>query len=463
MTDSDREWTCFYEQQLLGALLLSLDAEQTFDDIVAGGMVTPEDFWDDRVSAAFKVVFHLVKSGEAITALAVLEGLRAESIFSEESGSQWLISVMDNSLKTSVALARQNSNLASRFSASRKIVQIGEDIVRRKDDFSRPDDFLEMAKSALSSVNLDGREQEKTSLLDLLTEQWPGIEDRLNNGSPAGIATGLEALDEQLIGLIDTELYVVGGRPGQGKTQLGLNLAHRIASRGSHVFFASLEMPRREILERLLCIDGKVDQQAMKRGRDGRDEMTHERLLDDLNQSASRLSNLPLFISDISGQSVSQIAARCRRVIRERGHIDVVIVDYLQIVKPEDDQASREQQVSMVSRRLKDMAKELGVAVVALAQLNRAVESRADKRPYLSDLRESGGIEMDADIVMFLHRPSYYVPTDRPGEADVIIAKNRRGPLATVALAWQATIGRFENLADQQFDAASNAFGNRDR
>jgi replicative DNA helicase len=236
-------------------------------------------------------------------------------------------------------------------------------------------------------------------------------------GAISGLPSGFTDLDTLLNGFQGSELIILAARPSMGKTALVCNIAEAVVSKskqGCLVF--SLEMSKLELAERLLCIQAKVNGHRLRAGTI--DAVEHELLM----TAATELGTMPMFIDDQPGRSMPQMAAVSRRLKRRYG-LGLIIIDYLQLIEPEDKMAPREQQIALITRRLKYLSKELNLPIIALAQLNRGVELREDKRPRLADLRESGAIEQDADVVMFLHRPAAYDPEDRPGEADLIVAK----------------------------------------
>jgi replicative DNA helicase len=282
----------------------------------------------------------------------------------------------------------------------------------------------------------------KINLGDILLDTMDRIQERLQQeGSISGLSSGFVDLDRQLNGFQPTEMVILAARPSMGKTALVCNIAEAAAAdSGAGVLLFSLEQSKLELAERLLCIRAKVNGHRLRAGE--LDEVERDQLL----QAASELSELPIYIDDKPARTMAQIGAIARR-LKRRGKLDLIIIDYLQLIEPEDKAAPREQQIALISRRLKFLSKELTVPVVALAQLNRGVELREDKRPRLADLRESGSIEQDADVVMFLHRPDAYDPEDRPGEVDIIVAKNRSGPTGSVTLTWIKESMRFGNYS----------------
>jgi replicative DNA helicase len=267
---------------------------------------------------------------------------------------------------------------------------------------------------------------------DIMHDTLDRINTRLGKeGSISGLSTGFVELDRQSNGFQPSELVILAARPSMGKTAFVCNIAEYVAGAGeTATLIFSLEQSKLELAERFLCIRAKLDGHKLRKGMLEPDE--RHALID----ASAELSELPLFIDDSPGRTVAQIGAICRR-LKRRNNLGLVIIDYLQLIEPEDTRANREQQIAQITRRLKGIAKENNLPVIALSQLNRGVELREDKRPRLADLRESGAIEQDADIVMFLHRPDAYNPEDRPGLAEVIVAKHRSGPTGIVSLQWR--------------------------
>jgi replicative DNA helicase len=283
---------------------------------------------------------------------------------------------------------------------------------------------------------------DKFAIRDILDDTFARIFERMDQeGVISGLPTGFDGLDSLTSGFQSSELLVLAARPSMGKTALVCNFALSVARQERQgVLLFSLEQSKLELAERFLCIQARIDGHRLRQG--DLDEVEQH----SLHEASNEMREFPLFIDDTAGRTVSQIAAVSRRLKRRFG-IGLVIIDYLQLIESDDRNLPREQQISTITRRLKFLAKDLSIPVIALAQLNRGVEQREDKRPRLADLRESGAIEQDADIVMFLHRPEAYDPEDRPGEADLIIAKNRNGPIGTVPLVWIKEQLRFGDRA----------------
>ena len=271
------------------------------------------------------------------------------------------------------------------------------------------------------------------------------IATRADTGGHAvtGVASGLVDLDDITGGFQRGQLVVLAARPSMGKTALALNICdHASMAAETAVLFVSLEMGGLEIAERLLCARSRIDGYKLRTGKGlGSREMTQ------LAKAFSELGKgAPIFIDDTPARNMLQITAAARR-LKLRKDLGLVVVDYIQLVDSEESRDSRQEQIAKISRRLKTLARELDVPVIALSQLNRAVENREDRRPRMADLRESGAIEQDADIVLLLHRPDYYDPNDQPGIAELIVAKNRNGRTETVKLTFAKSLTRFENLA----------------
>ncbi len=281
---------------------------------------------------------------------------------------------------------------------------------------------------------------------EILQEALAKIEDTYRNkGKTTGVPTGFGDLDRMLSGLQNSDLIILAARPSMGKTALALNIAHYVAGQeGLPVALFSLEMGKEQLVNRILCAEARVDQYRLRSG-NLRDE-DWERL----TEAATKLQDVPLFIDDTGGASLRDIRARAKRMQAERG-LALLVIDYLQLMNPGRRAENRQQEISQISRGLKELAKELNVPILALSQLSRAVESRENKRPQMSDLRESGSLEQDADVVMFIYREDYYQPdTERKGIAEIVLAKHRNGPVGAVDLGFFKESPRFVSLMRQE-------------
>jgi replicative DNA helicase len=302
---------------------------------------------------------------------------------------------------------------------------------------------MDFAESTVFAVTQDTKSRDWAALSTVIDSEFLRIQKLSEHRQEVtGIATGYVDLDRQLAGLQPTDLVVLAARPSMGKTALAVNIAQNVALAGSGVGIFSLEMSREQLATRMLCAQARVNATNVRTGR-----LTRERDMPRLTRAAEELYQIPVFIDDTPAVSVTQIRSKARRLKARCPHLGVIVVDYIGLIHG-DPRVSREQQVSASSRGLKALAKELQCTVLALSQLNRGVEQREDKRPRLADLRESGAIEQDADVILFIYRDEYYNPeTADQGVAEVIVAKQRNGPTGFVKLAFVGEYTRFENLA----------------
>jgi replicative DNA helicase len=439
------------ERAVLGSMLLSHEA---IDDVA--DVLQPRHFYADAHQRIAAAIYHLAETTYGgIDPVTVAEELERRGELAEIGGAPCLAQLMEAVHLT--AHARYYADIVRDKFVLRSLREACTGILH--DLCHETDETLELlgrAEQRIFSILEQQGEADKLEIRDILLDAFDGIDARLaQDGSLSGLPTGFVELDAITTGLHAAEFVVVAARPSMGKTAFVCNIALAVAidARRKHlekagheggvmprdgVLLFSLEQSKLELAERLLCIYGKVNGHKLRKGELDEDERT--RLL----ATSSKLSELPIFIDDTPGRNMGQVAAICRRVKRRYG-LGLIVIDYLQLIEPEDRKAPREQQVAQIARRLKFLAKELSVPVIALAQLNRGVDLRQDKQPKLADLRESGAIEQDADLVMFLHRPDAYDPGDRPGEAELIVAKHRNGPTGLVPLTWIKESMRFEN------------------
>lgn len=425
------------ERGVLGSVLLM---NEVLDEVVE--VLAADHFYTDGHRKIFSAIRRLYDNGtQAIDPLTLAEELDRHSQLDDIGGASYLEQVLES--VPHAAHARYYAGIVREKWVQRQLIFACNEILSECYDGSNdPDDVLSAAEQRIFRILDDQGEPRKIEIKDILLDAFDRINERMENDEViSGIPTGFPDLDQRLNGLQPSELVVLAARPSMGKTALVCNLAEGVAMEGGQgVLLFSLEQSNLELAERLLCIRSQVNSHRLRSGTLDDDE----RKL--LVHASAELSEAPLFLDDQPGRTIAQITAVARRLQRRNG-VRVVIIDYLQLIEPEDKSSPREQQIALITRRLKALAKELSVPVIALAQLNRGVEHREDKRPRLSDLRESGAIEQDADVVMFLHRPEHYNPEDRPGEADVIIAKNRNGPTDSVTLTWIKESMRFTNFS----------------
>jgi replicative DNA helicase len=321
----------------------------------------------------------------------------------------------------------------------RRLTEVCTDVLR--DCYSGTEttaETLQQAERGIFEILEQQETGQKITMEDILIDAFDRIDARAARGGQiSGLSTGFVDLDHQTNGFQPSELIILAARPSMGKTALVCNIAQAVAQESQvGVLIFSLEQSKLELAERFLSIQGRIDGHRMRKGQI--DDAERHALM----EASGVLSKLPIFIDDRPGRTVAQIGAIARR-LKRRDKIGLIIIDYLQLIEADDRNISREQQIAQITRRLKGIAKETDVPLIALSQLNRGVELREDKRPRLADLRESGAIEQDADIVMFLHRPDAYDPEDRPGLAEVIVAKHRSGPTGIVNLTWKKEHMRF--------------------
>ncbi len=427
------------EAAVLGALLLGPDA---FDAVE--GRLQPEDFFTPAYAAVFRAMTELRRRGEPID-LHLLRGELERSASLESAGGlTGLAGLMD--VVATAAHAGHYADVVRQKAVLRRLVTAGSAIV---DQATRPgalsQEVLDEAERAVFEVGAAGASGEAESIAQVLKSTWDKIEAfHGSQGTVTGLPTDYFELDRYTAGLHEQELIIVAGRPAMGKSTFALNLVRRVAlDHGAPSLLFSLEMSAENLVQNMLCAHARIDAQRLRTGKLTKEEWTH------LGRSTDALGQAPLWIDDTPAISLAELRGKARR-LRAREGVRFVAVDYLQLVTASTlaRGRSREQEISEISRGLKALAKELDITVLALAQLNRKPEGRQDNRPILSDLRESGAIEQDADVVLLLHRPEYYEPTpENEGRAEVIIAKQRNGPTGTVTLTFINDQLRFENLA----------------
>lgn len=422
------------ELSVLGSLFLSRHA---VDEVMP--LIKAEHFYADRNQRIFAAIVDLHSRNSGVDAVIVAEELQARGELESVGGVEYLTTICET--VPTAANARYYAQIVRDRWLERSVIYTCTELITSGFDREfAAEELLAAAETKILAIS-DQQVSETTDLTQILVAAMGRIQERRNNrGILSGLATGFTDLDQTTGGLQGGQLIVLAARPAMGKTAFVCSLAMHVTEQEKSVLVFSLEMSKLELVDRLLCQQARINGHALRVGETTADQYS---LLMDASET---LSQRPLMIDDRAGITVSQMAAICRRQKR-RGGLDLVIIDYLQLVQPEDKKTHREQQVAQMTRSLKILSKELDVPVIVLAQLNRQVEHRDNKRPHLSDLRESGAIEQDADMVWFLHRPSVYDPEDRPGEAELLISKQRNGPTGIVTLAWLQSFMRFDNFA----------------
>jgi replicative DNA helicase len=425
------------EQGVLGSVLLDND---TLHDVVP--ILKAEDFYRDTHQILYRTVRDLYDLGKPIDVITLAEELTRRDQFKTIGGDETLTRIVN--CVPHAANAKHYADIVRQKAISRELIECANEILRNgySNSFTAQE-LLEAAERRVFNIAEDQTKGDTVELNQVVADAMDRIVARSESRHPvSGLATGYIDLDDITGGFQPSQLIVLAARPSMGKTALALNICEHVAlTLKTPVLFVSLEMGRLELAERLLCARSKVEGHKLRTGQN-----LGTREMDLLGRGFLELRDAPLFIDDTPLRSMLHITANARRLKLRRG-LGLIVVDYIQLIDSEDPRDSRQEQIAKISRRLKTLAREIHVPVIALSQLNRAVENREDRRPRLSDLRESGAIEQDADVVLMLHRPEVYKEDDQPGIAELILSKNRNGATGTVKLTFRKQITRFENIA----------------
>ena len=434
------------EQAVLGAIFLEPSSLT-----LASEMLIPEDFYRGAHQRIFSAMLKLNDKGEAIDLVTVTEELAATKLLEDVGGISYL-SELAGSVPTAANI-EYYAKIVEEKSLLRRLIRTATSIAQ--DSYTREDEvdaLLGEAEKSILEVSQRKSAGSFHQIKDVLVRTYDNIEVMHNRvGDITGIATGFAELDKMTAGFQRNDLIIVGARPSVGKTAFALNIAQNVATKTDEkVAIFSLEMGAEQLVMRMLCAEGNIDAQRLRTG-----SLTDEDW-GKLTMAMGSLSNAGIFIDDSPGVRVQDIRAKCRRLKQEQGGLGMILIDYLQLVLGSGRSGeNRQQEVSEISRSLKALARELQVPVIALSQLSRGVEQRQDKRPMMSDIRESGSIEQDADIVAFLYRDDYYdKESENKNIIEIIIAKQRNGPTCTVSLAFVKEYNKFVNL-ERRFDDSS--------
>jgi replicative DNA helicase len=426
------------EQAVLGAILLD---NEVLHEVVP--ILNVEDFYRDAHQIIYRAIRDLYDLGKPIDTLILIEELTRRDQFRAIGGDETLAQLLGT--VNHAANARYHAGIVRQKSVNRTLIEIANETLR--DSYSNnftAEELLENAERRIFNIAEDQTKGDTVELRDVVTDAMDRIAARSESRHPVtGIATGYFELDDITGGLQPEQLVILAARPSMGKTALALNICdHAAVQLKIPTLIISLEMGKLELAERLLCARSRVDGHKLRTGQNlGTREMTL------LGKGYDELRSAPLFIDDTPARNMLQITANARR-LKLRQNLGLIVLDYIQLVDSEESRDSRQEQIAKISRRLKTLAREVKLPVIALSQLNRAVENREDRRPRMADLRESGAIEQDADLVLLLHRPEYYDANDQPGIAELIIAKNRNGATGNVKLTFLKNYTKFENLAN---------------
>ncbi len=427
------------ETSLLGSLLIDKDAIIKIADIV-----TPEDFYDNRHAIIFSAMLDLYEKRQPIDLLTLANKLREAGELDRVGGSAQLAE-LTSMVPTAAHVAEYASIVAHKATLRRLISAAGHITNLGYDENTALDQLLDKAEQTIFEVSQKNLKQNFIPVRTVLDESFERLNELHSNaGKLRGIPTGFRDLDSTLAGLQNSDLLILAARPSMGKTTFVMNLAHHVAAKeGIPVGFFSLEVSKEQLIDQLLAIESGVDSWKLRTG--ALDDDDFPRIADAMAQ----LSEAPLYIDDSATTNVMEMRTKARRLQAEHG-LGLVIVDYLQLISGgARSQEGRTQEVSEISRQLKGLARELGVPVVALSQLSRAVESRNPPIPQLSDLRDSGSIEQDADVVMFLYRPWYYDKEADENLTEVLVRKHRNGPIRDIELEFHPEQRSFLDRAER--------------
>ena len=430
------------EQAFIGSMLTDKDAV-----VSAIEVLKEDDFYRDDNKAIYSAILNLYNRAEPIDIITVKAELETMGKFEQVGGLEYLAELPEkvpttaNSMKY-IKIVEEKSTLRNLIKTANEIIELGYDPTEDVDD------IMEGAEKKIFNIMQNKNQKGYSAMKDILVDSFTQLEELYNRKQHiTGVPSGFTDLDYRTAGFHGSDLILIAARPAMGKSAFALNIATNAAVKAKvPVAIFSLEMSKEQMVNRILCSEAMVDSNKVRTGKLEEDDWTK------LAEAIGPLSEAEIYIDDTPGISVMEIRAKCRKLKLEK-NIGMVVIDYLQLVQGSNKRnGSREQEISEISRSLKILAKELNVPVIALSQLSRAVEQRPDHRPMLSDLRESGAIEQDADIVMFLYRDDYYnEDSDKKGIAEVIIAKHRGGSTGTVDLVWLGSYTKFVDL-ERRFD-----------
>lgn len=424
------------EQSVIGSMIMDREAIVVASEIISG-----EDFYNKQYGVLFETMIELNEQGNPVDLVTLQNRLKEKDVPPEVSSLEFVRDLI-TAVPTSANI-KYYANIVAEKSTLRKLIRLNEEIANtcyaEKDSLEF---ILEDTEKRVFQLVQKRNTGDFVPIRQVVMNAMDKIETSAKNkGSVTGIPTGFTDLDYRTAGMQPSDLVLIAARPSMGKTAFVLNIAEHVAFKQNLcVAIFSLEMSKEQLVNRMFSLESSVDAQKLRTGQ--LNDQEWERLI----ESAGVIGRSKLIIDDTPGISISELRSKCRKFKLEHG-LSMIIIDYLQLMSGSGRSDSRQQEISDISRSLKSVARELGVPVLALSQLSRAVEQRPDHRPMLSDLRESGAIEQDADVVMFIYRDDYYNhDTDKKGVSEIIIAKQRNGPIGTVELAWLPEYTKFANL-----------------
>jgi replicative DNA helicase len=435
------------EKGVLGSMLLD---PNLCDDVAL--MVRPDDFYADANQKLYASLLAMHEEGSRIDVTLLMERLRGTGDLEAVGGAAYLAEVVHS--VPYAANAVYYAEIVRNKATLRALIHASTEILRDAyEPTLDPQEMVSRAEQTIFAVHDKRTTDQIINIHDLLLEAFDRIDARMEHGEGVGVPTGFQDLDNLTGGMHDSEFVVLAARPSMGKTALATNIAEYVAIDANvPTLFVSLEMARLELAQRMLCSQGRIDANKFRSGFLSKDDKSK------LVEASAKLGKAPMFIDDTPARTCTEIAA-CARRLKRKQNLGLVVIDYLQLIQPDDPRDPRQEQVAKMARRLKGLARELKIPVLCLAQLNRQTEQgKESHRPRLSHLRESGAIEQDADVVMFIHREEYYHTREEAqekgiaGQADVIVAKQRNGPTGDVKLAWFDKYTRFENLSQKPYE-----------
>ena len=425
------------EQSVLSGLLIDPSA---MDRVVS--ILQPSDFYSKKHQTIYASMLRLTEENSPVDLLTVAERLQQTGTLDDAGGAAYIADLAD--LMPTASHVEFHAGIVREKSVLRSLIQTSTNIVSDSyGGLEGAEAILNKAEQAILSIRQATNRNDVVVLSQLVKESFNRLEALQNGEVLGGTATGFQDLDRLTNGLHPSELIVLASRPGMGKTAFGLNIAQHVAIRLKQpVVFFSLEMSAEQLSDRILCAESRVDAKKFRTGRLAREDWPL------LAKAAASLSEAPIFIDDTPSQNVLDMRSKARRLLTQEGKLGLVVVDYLQLMGTVTKAERRDLEVAEMTFHLKALSKELDVPVLALSQLNRSVERRNPPHPQLSDLRESGSIEQDADVVMFLYRDDYYdEDSDEKGMADLFVAKHRNGPTGHIRLCFQGQYNRFADLS----------------
>ncbi len=433
------------EQSVLGGLLLSDDHWDTVAEQVAFG-----DFYRPDHRLIYRHMAKLAEANEPIDPVTVADALNASGELENAGGFGYLAQLAKDT--PSASNIRAYATVVRDRAALRHLIQAAQDIADSgyNPEGRTSDDLIDEAERKIMQITEQGpKAGGPVDVNPLLTRAVERIDELYNSGGDiTGLSTGYQGLDHMTSGLQKSDLVIVAGRPSMGKTSFAMNLVeHAVLNQDKPILVFSMEMPADQLIVRMLSSIGRIDQTRIRNGKLEQEDWPK------LSAAVTKMKDVPLYIDDTPALTPTEIRSRARRVAREAGGLGMIMVDYLQLMRVAGFNEGRTAEISEISRNLKAVAKEFDCPMVALSQLNRALEQRPNKRPVNSDLRESGAIEQDADVIMFIYRDEvYHEDSPDKGVAEIIIGKQRNGPIGTARLAFIGQFTRFENLARNDYD-----------